>query len=125
MIDNHAKMLVDTLQHALTTREHGEAIEKNLDVAMTAVEGIGLPGDKLLTVIKLLEQIGTQYNGGMRKWSMQDYSTLFQYFDNRFWDMVNNRAPMQCIQVAWFKRSIVLGGPDTDMLRKKCVPSHS
>ena len=79
VIDSQTEMLVETLQHALTTREHGETIEKNLNEVMTAVEGVGLPGDKLLTVIRLLEQIGTQYNGGKKSWSMQDYSTLFQF----------------------------------------------
>ena len=40
---------------------------------------------------------------------MQDYSTLFQYFDARFWDMVNTRVPMQCIEQAWYKRGFELG----------------
>jgi hypothetical protein len=108
VIDSQVEMLVVTLEHALATREHGEAIEKNLDEVLAAVEGIGLPGDKLLTVIKLLEQIGTQY-GGKKSWSMQEYSTAFQYFDQRFWDMVNNRAPLPCIEAAWFKLTLDLG----------------
>ena len=36
VIDSQVEMLVVTLEHALATREHGEAIEKNLDEVLAA-----------------------------------------------------------------------------------------
>ena len=75
VIDSQTEMLVEALHPALTTREHGESIGKNFVDVMTAVEDIGLPGDKRLTVINLLEQILATH----RRCSLQDYSTLFQF----------------------------------------------
>ena len=62
-IDSATGMLVASLEAALTTRMHGETIAKNLDELTTAVVGIGLPGDKLLTVPGFVENIGTAYGG--------------------------------------------------------------
>ena len=69
-IDSVTVMLVASLEAALATRVYGEAIAKNLDELTTAVVGIGLPGDELLTVLGFFEKVGTAY-GGKESWSMQ------------------------------------------------------
>ena len=76
-IDNATGVVVASLEAALATRVHGEAIAQKLDELTAAVVGIGLPGDGLLIVLGFFEKIGTAY-GGNKSWSMQGCSTMFQ-----------------------------------------------
>ena len=109
VVINEAKnLLTSHLEAGLTNREHGAAIAKHFDEMTASVLNIGLPGDSIMSIIELMEKINAEELQRRKGWCMQDYLTMFQYFDNSFWQIVSNKN-VPLVEAMWYQRAIALG----------------